>query len=77
MRGIRRAMAEEEANGVANGVSLPEVTRMLMEMMETMRRQNDERAEEFRKAQEETRVQMEEALRGQERLQRKNEEFQR
>jgi len=34
-----------------------------MEMMEAMRRQNDERAEEFRRAQEETRLRMEEALR--------------
>jgi len=38
--------AEEEANG---GPPL-DTTQMLMEMMEVMTRQNDERAEEFRRA---------------------------
>ena len=39
-------MAGEEANGVFNGGSPNENTRTLMEMMETMRRQNGERREE-------------------------------
>ena len=42
-------MAEEETNGALNGGSVLEATCMLMEMMETMRRQNDERAKEFRR----------------------------
>ena len=70
-------MAEEEPIGVSNGEPPPEATRVLMEMMETIKRQNEERAEEFRRGQEETRVRMKEVLRGQEQLQRRSEELQR
>jgi len=35
---------KEEAGGVHNEGSSPDAVRMLMEMMETIRRQNDERA---------------------------------
>jgi len=55
-----------------------------MEMMEVMRKENEERAEEFRKTREEfiaesvrAREMMEESIRMQEQLQRRNEEFQR
>jgi len=64
MKGTRRATAEDEANGAPNGGSPRDTTRMLMEMMKAMRRQNDERAEEFRRAHEEMRLRMEETLRG-------------
>ena len=70
-------MVEEETNGASIRGSPSEATRMLKEIMETMRRQNDEHAKEFRRGQEEATLWMNEALRGQERLQRRNEEFQR
>jgi len=38
MRGTKRTMAKEEPIGVSNGETPPEATRVLMEMMETMRR---------------------------------------
>lgn len=40
---------EEETNGATP----PDTSHMLMEMMVTMRRHNEERAKEFRRAQEE------------------------
>jgi len=54
MRGTRRTMTEEEPIRVSNGEPPPKATCVLMEMMKTMRRQNEERAEEFRRGQEET-----------------------
>jgi len=78
MRGSRRAAIEDEANG-----AMPDAAQALMEMMETMRKQNEERAKEFRRAQEdirresaEARERMEESARLQERLQRRNKELQ-
>ena len=49
---------EEEVGGAQNEGSSSDTIRMLMEMMETMRRQNDECAEAFRRSQEETRQRM-------------------
>jgi len=48
-----------------------------MEMIEIMRRQNDERAEEFQRTHEEARLRMEDSIRVQEQLHRRNEELQR
>jgi len=80
MRGTRRAAPEEEANGAP----LLDATHVLMEMMEVMRRQNEERVEEFRRAHEdfrresaEVRARMEESARVQEMIQRRNEELRR
>jgi len=47
MREGRKAVVEEEVNVVPNGDHTPNATRTLMEMMETMRRRNNEQAEEF------------------------------
>jgi len=58
MRGTRRTTMEEEVGGAQNEGSSSDTIRMLMEMMETMRRQNDECAEAFRRSQEETRQRM-------------------
>ncbi|KAK7356327.1 hypothetical protein VNO80_15596 [Phaseolus coccineus] len=67
---------EENAEGT------PDTTQMLMEMMEAMRKQNEERVEEFRRAQEEMRREGERAremleylLRIQNHLQQRNEEL--
>ncbi|KAK7333534.1 hypothetical protein VNO80_30309 [Phaseolus coccineus] len=59
-----------------------DATQVLMDMMETMRKQNEEQAEEFKRVQEEMRREsiqaremLEESLRVQDHLQRRNEEL--
>jgi len=78
MRATRRTTAEGDSNGV-----VLETTQMLLEIMETMRKHNEDRAEEIGRAQEKfrrestrSREMLEQTLRDRDQFRARNEELQ-